>query len=614
MHRLFLDFETYFDSEYSLTKLMPAEYILDPRFEALGCAFKWEGHESFWIDGADLPAFFSRIDWSTREVISHNAAFDMLILALRYGIKPGRYGDTLSMANNWLRHETGSCSLANCAKRYGLPPKMDTVHRLKGLNFLAIQQIPGLYDELKEYAIDDVEKCAKIYELMLADGFPKSELRVVDWVIKMVAQPQFQIDPIVLAEHLAEVKAKKEQLLAEAGLDNPKNLMSDHKLAAMLILKGVECPRKLSKKGVEQWAFAKTDREFLALLEHPDPDVQALVAARIGHRSTLEETRTERFIKLANIVDGFPVPLRYSGAHTHRFSGDWNINMQNLPRGSKLRNALKAPKGCVVVAVDASQIEARINATVSGEYWLMEAFARGDDIYAGFAGTLYNTNVTKQTHKHEREVGKVAVLSLGYGSSWATFHNMCRNKGLQIPEHLAIKAVELYRTRCPDIVRHWKHADRTVIPMLSSGTPAQWGALTVGFEKLTLPNGNSLHYHGLKHEFSHEDQRWQWTYTRLNGRGTAQMKLYGAKLVENECQSLAFLHIAEVAIRVMKLTEGLLWPVHQVHDELVYVVPEYLAEQVRILVAREMAKSPVWLPSAPLAAEGHIGESYGDAK
>ena len=115
-----------------------------------------------------------------------------------------------------------------------------------------------------------------------------------------------------------------------------------------------------------------------------------------------------------------PVPFKYSGAHTHRFSGDWSINLQNLPRDSELRKALRAPKGKVVVAVDTSQIEARINAMLSGQKDLVDAFREGRDVYCEFATVIYGRQITK-ADKVERFVGKTAVLSLGYGSGAAAF-------------------------------------------------------------------------------------------------------------------------------------------------------------------------------------------------
>ena len=237
---------------------------------------------------------------------------------------------------------------------------------------------PALHEEVKVYGIDDVVKCKQIFRLMMDGGFPAmSQLEIIDWCIRMVTQPQFELDMNVLAEHLGEVKAKKQALLDAIQMekDQVSSLMSDAQLANKFLFLGVTPPMKISKTtGKEQYAFAKTDKEFTALLEHHDPIVQALVAARLGHKSTLEETRTERLMKIGRVSKALPVPLKYSGAHTHRFSGEWQINLQNLTRGGKMRKALRAPKGKVVVAVDASQIEARINATLSGQTDLMEQF------------------------------------------------------------------------------------------------------------------------------------------------------------------------------------------------------------------------------------------------
>ena len=436
MHALFGDFETYYDDVYSLRKMTPIEYILSPQFEALGCAFIDEGGATVWVDGPDLPDHFRDIDWSNTTFISHNALFDALILSFHYGIKPAKYGCTLSMARNWIAHQVRSVSLASCAERYGLPAKMDTLARTKGVNFHQLSRDPALHMEVKKYGIDDVGKCKFLYDTFMADGFPETELDVIDWVIRMAAQPQLEIDRTVVAEHLNEVLQHKQLLLANAGMDNRDNLMRDDALAGLLNILGVDpAPRKISKTtGKEQWAFAKTDKEFTALLEHPSPDVQALVAARLGHKSTLEQTRAERFLTISNITRAFPVPLKYSGAHTHRFSGDWQLNLQNLANGSKLRNALRAPKGYAVVSVDASQIEARLNATLSGEKWLVDAFASGQDIYCQFGGAIYNRPITKK-NKDERLVGKIAMLSLGYGSSADVFQGMCRSQRRRADRH-----------------------------------------------------------------------------------------------------------------------------------------------------------------------------------
>jgi DNA polymerase I-like protein with 3'-5' exonuclease and polymerase domains len=613
MKRLFLDFESFWSDDYTLKKMTPIEYINDQRFEALGCAFIDEGGAKVWVDGPDLPDFFETIDWPNVMAISHNALFDMVILSARYGIVPGMYGDTLSMARNWLSHELKSMSLASVSRFYGLPEKWDTVHKTKGLCLDAIKELPSLYEEVKRYAIDDALKCKTIFDRILADGFPDSELETVDMVIRMATQPVFELDAMVLAEHLNTVKVNKQALLDAAMIDadDVSSLMSDAQLATKLAALNAPIPLKISKTtGKDAWAFAKTDREFQALLEHDNPLVQALVAARLGVKSTLEETRTERLLAISNVIEQMPVPLRYSGAHTHRFSGDWNINLQNLPRGGELRKAFRAPEGHVVVAVDASQIEARINAVLSGEARLVDSFREGRDVYADFAEIIYGYPVNKSQHKIERFVGKTGILSLGYGSSWAVFQNMCRVQGdVKLQDHEAQSIVNLYRQAFPSIVSNWNYAHKSVLPALNSNVVTQWGPVEIGTRSILLPNGNRLRYNGLTWQTDAEGKS-SWMFSR-NER---PHKIYGAKLVENVVQALAFVHIMEVAKRVKHLTKGMLMPVHQVHDELIYIVHEHNAELVKRLVVREMSRPPEWMPDAPLAAEGHVGKTYYDAK
>jgi hypothetical protein len=91
-------------------------------------------------------------------------------------------------------------------------------------------------------------------------------------------------------------------------------LMSNQKFANLLEEFGVDPPMKISQTtGKETYAFAKTDKGLQDLREHPDSTVQALVEARLGNKTTIEETRTERMIGIAT-RGVFPVPLKYSGA------------------------------------------------------------------------------------------------------------------------------------------------------------------------------------------------------------------------------------------------------------------------------------------------------------
>jgi len=622
---LFMDYETFWSQEYTLRKMTPIEYVYDPRFEVLGCGFKRRGEKSIYVEAPEMPAYMESIDWSKTNAISHNTLFDALVTAVHYKKVAAHYGDTISMARNWIVHSTGRVSLDACVKFYGESPKMNTVTKTCGLTWADIIQLPELRRELQVYGADDTDKCAFLYDQFLREGFPVKELDIIDMVVKMAVDPKFELDINVVAEHYSQVLAEKQALLDRVGLDNRDNLMSDAPFAAMLLFAGLtEVPEKISvKTGKKSFAFAKTDKAFQALLEHENPDIQALVAARLGVKSTMEQTRSERFLRIGAVAPMFPVPLKYSGAHTHRFSGDWSLNLQNLKRGGKLRKGMKAPKGKVVISVDASQIEARLNACLSGEDELVEAFRRGEDVYASFAGQIYHKTINKRDHPNERFVGKTGILSLGYSSSAIVFQNMVRNQSrdqsqgkniIDMPLIDAQAIVDLYRATYPNIKLNWDHAGRIVMPQLAGlmglHDGGMWGPLEIHKFAIRLPNGNWLRYRDLCQIWDEETNRQKWMFYR----GQIPTYLYGAKLVENVIQALAFVHIMEVAHRVYVMTNGLLRPAHQVHDELIYVEDEKLAPQIEELVRTEMSRPPVWMPDAPLAAEGGWGPTYGDTK
>jgi len=203
---------------------------------------------------------------------------------------------------------------------------------------------------------------------------------------------------------------------------------------------------------------------------------------------------------------------------------------------------------------------------------------------------------------------------------------MCRLQGnVNLTERDAAGIVMLYRTMFPKIVDHWTYANNTILPRLADsrtdtdaiaasliggtiGGVMMWGPMAVLKHALRLPNGNHLRYLDLHHELV--DGRWEWRFMR----GGQPNKIYGAKLVENICQALSFIHIMETAKRVKRITNGRFMPVHQVHDELIYIVDEDEADWCGQLVSQEMSVSPMWMPEIPLAAEAHAGDNYGAAK
>ena len=93
-----IDFETYYDREYSLSKVTTEKYVRDPRFEAILLGIKKNNGPVKWIPKPLIEPFIKAIDFSKSAILCHNTAFDGAILSWHYGVKPKLWLDTLSMA------------------------------------------------------------------------------------------------------------------------------------------------------------------------------------------------------------------------------------------------------------------------------------------------------------------------------------------------------------------------------------------------------------------------------------------------------------------------------------------------------------------------------------
>lgn len=420
MEVLTIDFETYYDKEYSLSKLTTEEYVRSSHFEVILVGIRWPDGRTEVIDGTHLEIKhrFDEIEWGRYAVLCHNTLFDGAILAWRFGVNPAAWLDTLSMGRAMFGSRNNS--LASLAKRYGLEDKGTFVQNMMGRRRRDIS--PGEFQQYAQYCLHDVELCHQLWQLMSngwynpSEGdnrgeFPLQELKLIDLHIRMFTEPMLRLNLPKLEAHLEDVLAHKAALMSRVTVDKAE-LMSNQKFAALLESMGVEVPMKISPTtGKHTFAFAKTDPGMKALLEHESPEVQALAAARLGIKSTLEETRTQRFIDIATRDPRFPVPLKYAYARTKRSSGGDGINLQNLPsRGNVgLKECIEAPPGWVVINCDSSNIEARMLAWWAGQDDLVQDFANGVDVYCKLATSIFGRPITK-ADTQERFVGKTVVL------------------------------------------------------------------------------------------------------------------------------------------------------------------------------------------------------------
>ena len=605
MNILTIDFETYYSADLGFAKQTTEEYVRDPRFEVVGVSVQVEDGEPEWYSGDMLGtyAFLKKFDWENSLALAHNAMFDGFILSEHFQIKPKGWLDTLSMGRALHGTNVGG-SLKVLAEFYGIGEKGTEVEDAKGLrrtDFPTAQLA-----QYGEYCKNDVRLTWKLFGCM-SEGFPGVELRLIDLTIRMFTDPVLQLDEDMLKAHLVGEQQRKASILASYNKDD---LMSNPKFADLLRLHGVSPPMKISaatKK--ETYAFSKTDEAFKELLEHENTAVQALVAARLGTKSTIEETRTERFIGIAT-RGPMPVPLRYYAAHTGRWGGDDKLNLQNLPRASMLKKAILAPAGYLMIDSDSSQIEARTLAWLAGQDDLVEAFDRGEDVYKIMASAIYGKPVEKIS-KDERFVGKTTILGAGYGMGAAKFQAQLKNFGVVVTLDEAKRIIDTYRATYPKITALWKSAAVALEAMLRGQLTmlGRNGVLKIeGKDGVLLPNGLYIRYPNLRQKADEETGKVEIVYDTKKGRAIIPNRIYGGKLIENVCQALARIIIGDQMLMIAKKYRVVM----TVHDAVACIVPidEVLTAQEYVELC--MRIRPSWGPELPLNCESGYGESYGD--
>jgi DNA polymerase len=599
-----IDFETYYSQTFSLTKLTTEEYIRSSEFEAIGFAIQEEGGEPHWYSGtkAQLKKALDKYELDKNLVIAHNAMFDMAILSFIFDIRPKAIADTLSMARAIHGTEVGG-SLAKLAEHYNLGAKGTEV-----LNALGKHRIDFTAEELErygEYCKNDVVLTMALFEELSA-GFPPVEFRLIDLTIRMFTEPSLWLDGNMLHDHLGEIQVKKQKCLE---FYSKEDLMSNDKFATLLKNLGVEPPRKISNvTGKEAWAFAKTDEGFKELLEHENENVQILATARLGMKSTIEESRTERFIDIAG-RGLFPIPLRYYAAHTGRWGGDDKVNLQNLPRGSMLKKAIMAPPGSVIVDSDSSQIEARTLAWLADQNDLVDAFERGEDVYKIMASSIYVKN-QEEISKDERFVGKTTILGCGYGMGSKKFQAQLKTFNVEIEEAEATRIIQVYRETYDWIPTLWKKAGLALDAMLANQTTTlgRGGILVVeGSKGIRLPNGLYVKYPNLR-KITNQEGKSELVYDTKKGKAVVPNRIYGGKVIENVCQALARIIIGEQMLQVAKKYKVVM----TVHDAIACVIPEQEAQTGQEYVEMCMRMRPKWAVDLPLSCESGVGKSYGE--
>ena len=613
-----LDFETYYNKDFSLSRMTTEEYIRDSRFEVIGVAVKVDDGKPEWFSGtkAEVKAHLDKIDWANSALLCHNMLFDGAILAFTFGIVPAKYFDTLCMARAIHGVDAGG-SLKALTERYRLGEKGTEV--INALGKYRKDFTPEDLARYGAYCINDAELTFKLFAALLDEGFPSNELDLIDMTLRMYTQPVLRINDALLVDRLDEIRQEKAVLLRSL-MDVLKvnteeevraKLASNPQFAEVLRSFGIEPPMKMSlTTGKETFALAKNDEGFIALQEHDDPVIQHLCAVRLGTKSTIEGSRVERFIGIGARNKGLlPIPLKYYGAHTGRWSGLDSVNLQNLPSRDKkkkaLKNAIMAPAGHYVINCDSSQIEARVLAWLAGQHDVVKQFANGEDVYSVFSSKIYKQSISK-ANPVERFVGKTCILGLGYGTGAKKLQHTLKTQppGADLSEEECKRIVDLYRQENNKIPELWRECDRALEHLASwpSGTGeyslGQHEAVWVTPHGLRLPNGLYIKYPKL--------QRGEKGFIYTSRKGV--QSLWGGAVVENVVQALARIIVGEQMIQMRDTYR----PVLTVHDAAVCVAPTDNVQEAAEFIRQVMSMPPKWAPGLPVACEAKYGESYGD--
>jgi hypothetical protein len=640
-----LDIESYWSPTYSLSKLSPLEYVMGDEWELQFGTLKINDKPTYcFVGDAEVKYAYKQVPWHKVAVCGHNmSAFDAYVLAYRLGINPRMWMCSLAMARP-IFGKTVGLSLAKLVKHFGLGEKDNRVliqTRGRRLADFTAQEVA----DMKRYNKDDTDQARGVFKHLLP-YYKIGELWQIDALTRMRTEPAFQLNvPLLETAASIERDRKYKALLDLASkLEIPmttedevaehvrSELASAPKFQALLESLGVEVPMKEGKPAPDGTvrmipALAKTDEAMTELLEHEDPLVSAAARGRLDVKSTLLETRIQKFLTAGSLAGGkLPVPIRYCGAETTGRDSGEEYNCQNMPaiRGpakpsDALRNSLEAPEGYVVIVADQSGIEMRVNHFLWRVPFTMQVFQNKADADLYVANCARRFDIPpEEVVKAMRQAEKARQLGLGFGASAKTFQRMARTQSqLILTEQEALDAVNEWRADHDEIAGReggWRQCANGIVRVARGEVAAidPWGLVHTCAEGFALPSGRLIRYPDLRQL---DDGEWpdgrpkkSWFY----GNGRHKTRITGPKADENVVQALARDSIFDCAVDFYKKT--FLRPALRVHDELVYVVPKAKAEGYLEQLQSILRTPPRWWPELVVWSEGDMAKSYGAAK
>ena len=647
MNTISIDLETY--SDVDIGKCGVYKYAESPNFEILLFAYSVDGGGVTVIDitnGEKIPnEIISALSDPNITKWAFNSQFERICLS-EYLHRH------YSLDTHYLSPASWKCSMTWCAYM-GLPMSLAGAGAILGLEQQKITEGKELiryfcvpckptkanggrtrnlpihdkdkWDRFKKYNIRDVEVEMAIQDRLQKFPVPDSVWEEF-WLDQQINDRGIAVDMEFAKNAISFDAQSREALMDEikeiTRLENPNSVMQ---LKDWLVEQGMEVS-SLDKKAVS------------AMLPTAPPNVQKV----LGIRKKLAKSSVKKYQAMENAVcsDGRARGMfRFYGANrTGRFAGRL-IQLQNLPQNhisdlaearqlvktapfeamellyddipdtlsQLIRTAFVPQDGYKFIVADFSAIEARVLAYLAGEQWVLDTFARGEDIYCATASRMFHCKVVKNGENGElRQKGKQATLSCGYGGSVGALIAMGALESGMKEEELQ-PLVDAWRTANPNIVKFWWAVDRAVKEAVIQHTTTSTHGIKFicksGMLFIELPSGRRLSYVKPRmgvNKFGSESV----TYEGVNGttKKWERLESYGPKFVENIVQGTS----RDILMFAMKNMSELKICGH-VHDE---VIVECRPDISVDTICKIMGQAPPWTPGLLLRADGYECDFY----
>lgn len=631
---LHIDLET--RSHCNLLKAGTYNYATHPTTEVICmCWAKDDGPVETWIPGDSWPV------WDEDVFCAHNAQFERLIFKHVLGINTDH--DQWLCTATLARAHALPGSLGDCARALRLHYQKDR----RGEELIKLMSIPpydesdGLLGEMVDYCQRDVEVEREIYNTLpgLSDeiwaGYDVSE-RINDRGLLVDVELAEAVVPLAEAEQQSINRA----LADETGGDvlKPRSPKLTTWVYERLPLELRSIMQDDSKKsGMSLGGSVVT--ELLNVVEDQQVKRVLELKALASKSSVAKFQAMQDLAGPDNRVRG--AYLYLGAAQTGRFSSR-GLQVHNLPRdcsktpdedrdlimrgglggqvmktlAAMLRPSIWAGSGSQFVCSDWAGIEARALPWLAGADDMLNVFREGLDVYVEAAKDIYGPAFV-DGDKDQRQIGKVAVLSLGYGGAVGAFQSMARNYGVRVSDGRARRIVDSWREGNPWATQFWGNLMMAAHDAIRHGS-AEVGVLRYEYEQdhlfCVLPSGRRLMYPWVERKAV--ENRWgvemelsciKSSLVPAQGKDWPRMRLWGGLLAENVTQAMC----ADLLIGSLVKLDGLCdYVVGHTHDEILMEVPAGDVFHAMDMLEDVMLEVPDWAAGLPLAVESWRGSYY----